>query len=972
MKKLLLLSALLSTLIPALARAEGTAQLGTTQALRPGAELLVDVVDANVERLAWVGAGAVQVFAPSGTLIATLASGQSVAVAAHGNGAYRVLVAQQQNRGAVWDVAVLNPVTAGGRLHSYNWTFDAGSFASSAATNGSFYAIVDGGTSQYRPVIELKLDGLAGYVYDINANRRGVDGVNAGRSVSMFNHSATPEFPIYLSPPAIATYSNANADVFGFAYVGGTSLDVHGNAMAPCQQIAPGASEGLFQFTAAVAGSYHLQCDLNHNGFSDADAGDLLLVGTANPGLNTVSWDGRQQGVAVTPGSYDCRVTLQVGEFHYVGRDIETSYRGMRMYALNGDGSRTPLTMFWDDSLVQASAIAMPNGNKGLVSPGADGMAAGPYTNEPMPDVTARAWGNFVGAGKGDNAFLDTYVWLSRSASTVVTLAAVDPLLDTDQDGASDFAEQCVLGSDKDNPDSDGDGMGDGAQYLGSTSTAQNGGLESNGRLANALADREIRRSHGVRFAALRMASELTPWLQGLALDGLTARAATPDDLTAVSNATDSLGVDFVDANGVRHASVLLIGTVGATYEHSKEVCDRAHGAQLQTVSALPFGNLHVPWAWFRRPGSAATAASSDVAAALKLYQSGNGFSMHAGWLAEQYPAPLPQQHVVNVQVWAATPAKLQTLLQAFVGAAQARGVLQPAYVPSSDDAAWVPPPAVARDHTPATFFAAGTVLGRSLTLRTVRRASTEPLALRAVGTDAHGEQQVVELGAASTAVTASTVLQLPLFADVTVEMYGRHGVVDRLWLSDGAWARFDDGLWGGATTAESHLDCPWRAHHGENLSVLAGCATTQTSVVETQAGVARYLAQPLQLAADDYLLAHVETDRAGRICVEASALQRSTCADLPRAQGWVAWRVSAFDADVLAHASLISFTVGSGAPVQMTVAGLAKGHGDLPGDAIDAAAPVAAGGCRTTPSSTGLGLVIVIGFVGWRRREVM
>lgn len=969
MKKYLLITATLVPLAPTLASAEGTAQLGTTQALRPGAELVVDVVDANVERIAWIGAGTVQVYAPSTTLIATLANGQEVAATGHGNGAYRVVVAQQQNRGAVWDVAVRNPVAPGGRLHSYNWTFDAGSFAANAATNGSFYAIVDGGTSQYRPVIELKLDGLAGYVYDINANRRGVDGVNAGRSVSMFTTSATPEFPIYLSPPTIATYTNANADVFGFAYVGGTSVDVHGNAMTPCQQIAPGASEGLFQFTSVVAGSYHLQCDLNQNGFSDADAGDLLLVGTASPGLNTVSWDGRQQGVAVAPGSYDCRVTLQVGEFHYVGRDIETSYRGMRMYALNGDASRTPLTMYWDDSLVQATAIAMPNGNKGLVSPGPDGMAAGAYADAPIPDVTARAWGNFVGAGKGDNAYLDTYVWLSRSASAVVTLAAVDPLLDTDNDGASDFAERCVLGSDKDNSDSDGDGVLDGAQYLGATSTAQNGGLESNGRLANALADREIRRSHGVRFAALRMASELTPWLQGVALDGLTARAATPDDLTAVSNAADSLGIDFVDGNGVRQASVLLIGTVGATYEHSKEVCDRAHGAQLQTVSALPFGNLHVPWAWFRRPGSAATAATSDVAAALKLYRFENGFAMHAGWLAEQYPAPLPEQHIVNVQVWAATPAKLQALLQSFVGAAQARGVLQPSYVPSTDDASWVPPPAVAPDHTPSSFFAAGTVLGRNLTLRSMRRASAEQLALRVVGTDEHGAQRVVELGAAPTALSASLALQLPLFADVTVEMYGAHGVVDRLWLSDGAWARFDDGLWGGATTAEARTDCAWQTHAGENLTVLAGCATTQTTEVETQAGVARYIAQPMQLATDDYLLAHVATDRAGRICIEASALQRSSCADLPRAQGWVAWRVSAFDADVVAQASLISFTVGSGAPVAMTIAGLAKGHGELPSDAVDATAPVTSGGCRAASAPTGLMMLVVIGLLGWRRR---
>ena len=966
---------LLLTSVPAShAYADGTAQLGTSQALRAGTTLYVDILDPSVETIQWTGNGIITIYNPSNASLGTLSSGQTKTLTGQSAGAYRITVASLQSRGSTWDVTVANPTTAGGRLYSKDWAFDAGSFASSAGTNASFFAIVDGGSVEHKPVIELKLDGLAGYVYNINANRRGVNGVNAGRSVPMSGNSVTPEFPIYLRLPSVATYTYSNADVFGFAYVGGTSVDVFGAPMAPCQQIAPGGSEGRFQFSSLLAGTYHLQCDLNDNGFSDADSADLLLVGTTTVGLNTVSWDGKLNGSPVTSGAYDCRVTMQVGEFHYVGSDIETSYQGLRMFNVNSNETRSGLTMFWDDSAVQNNAINMPNGNKGLSTAGADGISAGSYASAASADSNAHSWGNFVGAGKGDNAFIDTFVWLSRSASTSLTITAANPLTDTDGDGASDFAEACVLGTDGTDADTDNNGVPDGTQYLGTTSTAQNGGLESNGRLADALTDRAIRRAHGVRFPALRMANGLSQWTANVALPGLVAQAATPDDLTQVSNAQESLGIDYVDGNGVRQASVLLIGTTGTAYEHSKEICDRAHGSTVQAVSDLHVSNVALPWAWFRKAGTAGVAPTSEYAASWKLYQGAAGYQFHAAWLPEQYPAPTADQRIVTVQVWAASPQRLQELVATFMTAAQQRGALTTVTPTIVDDANWVEPTtSSARDFTPALYLSHGSVLGQQLNFGTARRSSAEALALRVTGVNADGQMQTVDLGQLGATATTTQTLQLPLFTELSLEVVAASGVVDRMWLSDGAWSRFDDGMWGGTTTATTATNCAWQAQADNAVTTLAGCATTQTSAVDRQAGVARHLARPLALATGSYVIAHVASNRTGVMCLESSTLQRSSCQPMPRGDGWVAWPASAFDAEVAAQTTLISFTVPAGAELAMEVAGLAVGQGDIPQDVMDATAASSSGGCSTQGQGKGNAAALLLVAVAWamnRRRN--
>lgn len=913
------------------ARAEGTAQLGTSQALRSGTVMYVDIVDPTVESIRWTGVGTATLYGPTGASLGTLTSGTPRSLVGLPVGAYRLVNASQQTVGGTWDVAVINQTdgaAARGRLYSYNWTFDANSYAQANGTSGSFYAIVDGGTASHKPVIELALHGLAGYIWDMNANAIGVAGPNRGRSVPVAGNSVTPQYPIYLRPPTIATYDQGTASVAGLDFIGGTSTSaVTGAEIDPCNQVAPGQSEGQFMFQSQVTGSYHVQCDLDRDGaFSESDPDDLLLIGPLSIGANVVSWNGVHRGLPVTPGQYDCQVTTTVGEFHYVGRDIETSYRGMRMYEVRADLTRRPLRMFWDDTAVQAAEVNMPNGVRGLVTPGPDGMLSAPYGATPTANVDARAWGNFTGAGKGNDSFLDTYVWLAESTSSQIELRAADVTVDTDGDGLSDFAEECTIGSNPESRDSDDDGTPDGEEYGNGSTLAENGGLESNGRLATALAQRAILGTRLGHKHAGPGATDLAVWFDGVALAGATARASTPSDLPSVTNASLVRGVDFVAADGRVRGSALVIATDGELYEHSKEICDRAHGAVLDLVSSLVVDGQPLVQSRFQR----AQDGKSDHAVALKLYDTGAGFALHGGWLAESFPAAAAGQRVLNVQIWGATGEDLASLTTAFLQRWRALGLTAAAVAPAPvADEAWTPAASTstsAAPAAPAAFFRAGTLLGERLDVEVQRRTTEDALRLRLVGADALGREQTVDLGPVTAQRTLPVGLDLALYTDVTVELVGPRGVEDRMWLSDGAWSRFDDGLWGGDTAPATTVGCT-EAQAGDALPGavirLAGCARMDAASVDTLAGVARHLERPLDARRGAYLAAHVATSRGGFACLESSALRLQSCRYLPAHRGWVAWSTAGFDPMVAAQADLVSFYTTTGGATTVAVHGL-------------------------------------------------
>src|SRR5690606_32932676 len=106
-----------------------------------------------------------------------------------------------------------------------------------------------------------------------------------------------------------------------------------------CNVLIPQETTVSFTFESNVEGTYHLMCDLDENGVFDIAGGtDLIILADAVPGTNQFQWNGVDAaGQPVAPGTYDCRVDLATGEFHFVGDDIETCYEGIRIYKVTKD-----------------------------------------------------------------------------------------------------------------------------------------------------------------------------------------------------------------------------------------------------------------------------------------------------------------------------------------------------------------------------------------------------------------------------------------------------------------------------------------------------------------------------------------------------------------------------------------------------------------------------------------------------------
>ena len=459
-----LLCALL--LLPAsLAYAEGSLgpELDASQALNADTQLLVDILDTS-ETFVWTGAGEVEVFTPDLLPHGTFLPGETITASITGEYLINLSVGQT---GVEWDVTVYDEGGEPqlGRLFSYDWNISTGSFAVEASTNATFYALVPGGDPDSTGVIALRLEGLAGNEFSVAANDIGVFGPNAGRSVPTSETFADPLYRVYLNPPERATYTVITPMVSDLVLEG---LEDGGE----CDAFLPGRMS-RFLFESNVDGTYQIICDLNGDGeFDVVDPGDFQLLGTAVRGPNFVSWNGLDnEGNPFPEGEHQCIVRVTVGEFHYVGRDIETSFPGLRMYQVTPEGIFLPLRMFWNDSLVQFAAVSMPApfAYISAATSGPDGVDSGPPESAAVPvgqgaafDPTqnARAWGDFTGSGKGNDVYLDTYTWLQDEATSPITIRAANDG-DSDGDGLLDITERCITTTDPENPDSDGDSISD-------------------------------------------------------------------------------------------------------------------------------------------------------------------------------------------------------------------------------------------------------------------------------------------------------------------------------------------------------------------------------------------------------------------------------------------------------------------------------------------------------------------------------
>lgn len=195
------------------------------------------------------------------------------------------------------------------------------------------------------------------------------------------------------------------------------------------------------------------------------------------------------------------------------------------------------------------------------------------------------------------------------------------------------------------------------------TASANNGGLESNNRLSNAINQRNYNRAktnyHFDKATAARIAKtanyaqrnsnntitleDFVP-LQIIGEDEVVN--STPEDLVNITNATEVFGVDYV-RNENTVASLLALKTENGVYEHTKYICDRLLGAELLSVSTITIEEHQFIKALVKN-----TEGSPEFVLSLsaKMSEDETSFRIDSHWNLDQYQVDATYY---NFQIWA-------------------------------------------------------------------------------------------------------------------------------------------------------------------------------------------------------------------------------------------------------------------------------------------------------------------------------
>ncbi|MEL7447874.1 MAG: OmpA family protein [Pseudomonadota bacterium] len=326
-----------------------------------------------------------------------------------------------------------DPTVAAGRLWAYSWNFNAGTFSETEATDADFFALVPGGRPDTNFIWMLDLNNFAGFGYNIVANDIGVDAPNSGYSTPLAGNTATYKYSVYTGVPAIADDTpNAPPVITGFRFIDDEGVD---SGISPTSSIGVQDS-GTFEFNSDVSGTYAIFIDIDRDG-SFGDAGDVLLLAAAVPGLNSVPWDGTDaDGNPLPAETYNAQLSVRMGEYHFVANDAETSggpiQDGLTIFLSDRLGNTTPTQVYWDD-------VTLLGGGAGGTSTVPDGELSG-------TPAGSHTWGDFTSTGFGNARFIDTYVYGLTSTATAQGTVTVDDTLITGVDGTAGITAAFAAG----------------------------------------------------------------------------------------------------------------------------------------------------------------------------------------------------------------------------------------------------------------------------------------------------------------------------------------------------------------------------------------------------------------------------------------------------------------------------------------------------------------------------------------------
>lgn len=187
--------------------------------------------------------------------------------------------------------------------------------------------------------------------------------------------------------------------------------------------------------------------------------------------------------------------------------------------------------------------------------------------------------------------------------------------------------------------------------------SSYDGGLESNGKLAQLIAKRNLERSKEKSYknqkafqkkfnkgdTQNKISNSIMNYLPETGMYGNeTASISTPEDLLGITNATEVFAADYYQGNN-RISAILATKTEGAVYDHSKAICDRLNNSSIEDIRTVTTRGHKMVSSKIRRANGL---VEYTVGFSIKTGTTSN--EVHSYWNIEQYP----EGDYFNFQVW--------------------------------------------------------------------------------------------------------------------------------------------------------------------------------------------------------------------------------------------------------------------------------------------------------------------------------
>lgn len=200
--------------------------------------------------------------------------------------------------------------------------------------------------------------------------------------------------------------------------------------------------------------------------------------------------------------------------------------------------------------------------------------------------------------------------------------------------------------------------------------SANDGGLESNGNLASLIAKRNLRRTQTKNIhnkkqyqtlfdkktftsKSTENSTSLDMYLPQTGMFGTeTAYVSSPTDLIGITNATEIFALDMYQDNS-RVSAVLATATQGSIYDHSKVICDRLNNSSLKDIRTVMVRGHQLISAKIER---ASGEIEYTLSFSVKLGETAN--ELFSFWNIAQYP----DGDYYNFQIWGSSFSQVFTI----------------------------------------------------------------------------------------------------------------------------------------------------------------------------------------------------------------------------------------------------------------------------------------------------------------------